>query len=411
MKILHTADWHLDKRLYGIARLEEQAQVLEEIIMIADAEEVDVVLVAGDVFDTFNPGNDAVRLFYNTLKRLTREGQTAVVVIAGNHDSPERVEVATQLAYEYGIVLAGYPFTTPPSFDLSTGLRTLRQDRGFLEIQLPAYDYPLRLLLSPYPNEARIREYLGNQMREQVLSERIENHWYDLAERYCDTQGVNLLVAHLFMAERDSPEPEEAEEEENPIRYLGGSQLFFADQVPPQIQYAALGHIHRTQVLSFSPCPVAYSGSLLPYSFTDDSLLKHVYVVEVAPGQALRTKKDIRAVSYKVPRPLMRYRAAGVANALEWLQVHQEAWVELTILTDTYLTAQERQALAEAHPRILSLIPEMRNLDSWDIDSRPTIDLNRDIRSLFADYFESRKGTRPNEELLKLFEEVLGRRG
>src|SRR5579872_1513255 len=108
MKILHTADWHLGKRLENFSRFEEQVEVLDEICQIADNESADVVIIAGDLFDTFNPTSEAVDLFYKTLKRLANDGKRAVVAIAGNHDSPERIEAPDPLARECGIVFAGF---------------------------------------------------------------------------------------------------------------------------------------------------------------------------------------------------------------------------------------------------------------------------------------------------------------
>ena len=98
MKILHTADWHLGKRLERFERLPEQEVVLEEICEIADRENVDVVLVAGDLYDSFNPTIEATELFYKILRRLTQDGKRPVVAIAGKHDSPTRIEAPNPLA-------------------------------------------------------------------------------------------------------------------------------------------------------------------------------------------------------------------------------------------------------------------------------------------------------------------------
>jgi exonuclease SbcD len=105
LRILHTADWHLGKKLDHFSRLEEQKLVMAEICDIADAQNVDVVIVAGDLFDTFNPPAEAQDLFYKTLFRLTNNGKRAVVAIAGNHDMPERVEAPNPLAEMNGIIL------------------------------------------------------------------------------------------------------------------------------------------------------------------------------------------------------------------------------------------------------------------------------------------------------------------
>src|ERR1035437_3612263 len=109
MKILHTSDWHLGKRLESFSRFEEQKAVLSEICEIADREQVNAIIISGDLFDTFNPPVEAMDLFYKTLKRLANNGQRAVIALAGNHDSPDRIEAPEPLARECGILLAGYP--------------------------------------------------------------------------------------------------------------------------------------------------------------------------------------------------------------------------------------------------------------------------------------------------------------
>ena len=98
MKILHTSDWHLGKRLDEFSRMGDQQEVLEEICHLAEQAQVDVVVIAGDLFDTYNPPAEATELFYKTVKQLSDNGRRAVVAIAGNHDSPERIEAPSPLS-------------------------------------------------------------------------------------------------------------------------------------------------------------------------------------------------------------------------------------------------------------------------------------------------------------------------
>src|SRR5690606_20256230 len=109
MKILHTGDWHLGKRLDHFSRLDEQRAVLSEICEIADKEKVDAVIVAGDLFDAFNPPVEAMELLYRTLRKLSHEGRRPVIAIAGNHDSADRIDAPDTLARECGILFIGYP--------------------------------------------------------------------------------------------------------------------------------------------------------------------------------------------------------------------------------------------------------------------------------------------------------------
>src|SRR5689334_21764985 len=109
MKILHTADWHLGRRLEGRSRHDEQSRVLDEICDIAAEEDVDAVLIAGDIFDSYNPPAESESLFYSTMTRLSDGGRCAVIVIAGNHDSPDRLIASNPYARVLGISTLGYP--------------------------------------------------------------------------------------------------------------------------------------------------------------------------------------------------------------------------------------------------------------------------------------------------------------
>ena len=144
MKILHTSDWHLGKYLEGFSRLEEQKQVLKEICEIADDEKVNAVIISGDLFDTYNPSAEAIELFYKTLKILANGGKRAVIAIAGNHNYPDRIEAPDALARECGIVFAGYPNTIITPFELESGLKLIQSDSGFIEINIPEMNEPLK---------------------------------------------------------------------------------------------------------------------------------------------------------------------------------------------------------------------------------------------------------------------------
>ena len=113
MKFLHTADWHLGKKLNGHSRHPEQVEVLDEICRIAEEKAVDLILVAGDLFDNSNPSIESTELFYKTLRRLSADGSRAVIAIAGNHDSPERI--AAQIHWQGHVVLCWLVFRIPKS--------------------------------------------------------------------------------------------------------------------------------------------------------------------------------------------------------------------------------------------------------------------------------------------------------
>ena len=106
MRILHTSDWHIGKRLMGRERLDEQSAVLDEIALLCERESVDLVLIAGDIFDTYTPSAEAEELFYSKIKLIAGTDRS-VLLISGNHDDGVRLSAASPLATEYGIYIVG----------------------------------------------------------------------------------------------------------------------------------------------------------------------------------------------------------------------------------------------------------------------------------------------------------------
>jgi exonuclease SbcD len=403
MKILHTADWHLGKRLDNFSRLEEQREVMQEICEIADRESADIVVVAGDLFDTINPPVDAVELFYKTLKKLSNNGKRAVVAIAGNHDSPDRIESPEPLATECGIILSGYPNSEIPALKLDTGVEILRSEAGFIELSLPKTSENIRILLTPYANEARLKTYLGAEDSEQELRDILASKWEELAEKYCDDKGVNILLTHLFMIGRGEQQPEEPEDEK-PILHVGGAQVVYADNVPENIQYTALGHLHRKQQMKNSRGLASYSGSPISYSFSEANQKKYVLLIDAQAGKEISLKE----CELTKGRKLLRFKANGIEEAVSWLSENTEALVELTIVSDTFLTSVDRKLLADTHSHIISIIPEIKNIDELVEDDKSNIDLTQPIDDLFKSYFKSKNaGQEPNERIMSLFKEIL----
>ncbi|RMG26053.1 MAG: exonuclease subunit SbcD, partial [Bacteroidetes bacterium] len=319
MKLLHTADWHLGKRLEHFSRLEEQQAVLEEVIDIAEREQVDAVLIAGDMFDHANPSIEAIELFYRSLKRLADGGRRAVVGIAGNHDSPDRIEAPDPLARACGILLLGYPQSRLQPFELETGLKVLRTDAGFVELGLPGQEVPLRLILTPYSNEVRMKKYLGsNEQQAESLRQLLQAHWQRLANTYCDPAGVNVLMTHLFVVKKGQDTSGLEDEEERSVLTLGGAQEIYTENFPPKLHYAALGHLHSFIEVQTQPYPIIYSSSPLCYSVKDRAKQKYVVLVEAEADQPA----SYRQIPLKSGKPALQQRFEHIDEALQWLQAH-----------------------------------------------------------------------------------------
>lgn len=402
IKLLHTADWHLGKRLDNFSRIEEQREVLNEICEIADQHQVDAILIAGDLFDAFNPPIEAEDLFYKTLRRLTRNGQRPVLAIAGNHDSPERIDAPDPLARACGILLIGLPNTVVKPFEDKNTFAITQSVEGFIELTFNHIPFPIRIIHTPYANEVRLKKTLHVADKTTALNEVLQNSWETLAQTYCDTQGVNLLISHLYMMKRGGEELEEPDGEK-PLK-IGNADLIYSDSIPKQIQYTALGHLHRAHQIGEAERPVVYAGSPLCYSFSEAGQEKYVMLVEIEPN----TTATYQRISLKKGRPLTRKRFLTVDEAVEWLQENPNHLVELTLVSDTFLKADDIKRIHQAHDGIITIIPVVNLTHQSDPNQNKQVNLEQDIQGLFADYFKQKNnGQEPNEEIKDLFNEII----
>jgi len=399
MKILHTADWHLGKRLDSFSRMDEQHLVMEEIIQIADQQEVDLVLIAGDLFDSFNPGVEAIELFYKTIKRLAKNGMRPVVAIAGNHDSPHLIDAPDPLARASGIILIGHPNTLVTPFT-AEGFAVLHSDKGFIELRIDGHDYPIRILHTAYANEIRLKQYLGEE-KEVQLNRALAENWRKLAEAYCDDRGVNILTAHLYMNKIGTPLIEEPDGEK-PIK-IGNADLIYSESIPDQIQYTALGHIHGFKNIGSAQKPVVYASSPLCYSFAEAGQTKYVNIVNAVPGKDVTYEQ----IALRQGKPLVRKSFADIGQCITWLSENPETFVELTLKSQTFLKAEDRKLIYQTHSGIVYLIPVVQHDQQNTLDTKE-INLTQDIATLFGDYFKSKNANQaPNEDILNLFREIL----
>lgn len=399
MKILHTADWHLGKRLDRFSRLEEQVLVMNEIVEIADAQNIDLVVIAGDLFDNFNPSTEAVELFYKILKRLSLNGKRPVIAISGNHDSPSLIDAPDPLARECGIILIGHPKATVQPFELEH-FKIPKSAEGFIELEFKNQNFPVRILHTPYANEVRLKEYFGEN-KDVELNNVLKENWKQTADEFCDENGVNILVTHLYMNKKGAPLLDEPDGEK-PIK-IGNADLVFSDIIPHQIQYTALGHLHRFQNIGTEEKPVIYSSSPLCYSFSEAGQTKYVSIIHAEPNKNVSFEK----IALQNGKKLVRKTFDSVENTVEWLQENPNTLVELTLESETFLKAEERKLIYQSHSGIVHLIPKVKNQEFTE-NQFTEINLNQDIQALFKDYFKSKNGGQEaNEDLINLFNEIV----
>ncbi len=397
ISILHTADWHLGKRLGSLTRIDEQKTVLSEICEIADSNNVDVVVIAGDIFDTTNPPTEAIELLYSTLKNLSKKGTRPVIVIAGNHDSPDRIEAPNPLARDNGIIFIGNPKSTYYTETSNTSFSIRQSHESFIEIELKSGEL-LRIITAPFANELRLKEAFMVDKDTEFITY-MTNYWNTLAQTYCDNKGVNILVGHhlcLPIGETSVIEPED----EKPIQAI--STLLPPASIPKQIHYVALGHLHKFQYVYHNP-PIIYSGSPLAYSFAEAMQKKYVVIAQIEPNN----KAIVNAIELHTPKILIKKTCTSTNEAIEWLLQNQDKYVELTIESDTYMTPAEVKHLHQTHNGIIAIIPIVSVTKQENIETIiPSF--SKPIDDLFEEYFMSKNnGQKPSNEIKRMFKRIL----
>ncbi|GGK28293.1 nuclease SbcCD subunit D [Caldalkalibacillus thermarum] len=381
MRLLHTADWHLGRTLEGRSRLDEQAQFLDELYEIVVAEKIDAILIAGDVFDTFNPPAAAEQLFYDSLSRLADKGKRPVVVIAGNHDHPDRLSAAVPLAREQGITILGYP------------------TEEVQHIFIPQAGEELRLAALAYPSESRLNELLAQNHDETVLrdeyDQRIRQVFANMARHFA-ADTVNVAMSHLYVAGGSTTESE------RPIE-VGGAYTVRATSLPSAAQYVALGHLHRPQDVKKALAPARYSGSPLAFSFSETGYAKSVTVVDVKPG----SQAQVHEIHLSSGKPLVRWKAEeGLAAVYHWIEEGRDknAWIDLEVHVEHALSLAEIHRLRKLHPGLIHIRPVFPEQEHKSSSQR---EANLPIDELFKRFYQHQTGGPPEEGLVRLFLELV----
>ena len=257
MRILHTSDWHLGRSFKRVPLLEEQCRFADQVVDLVGSEGIDLVVVAGDVFDRALPPVEAVEAWYGALEQIVDAG-AQVVGIAGNHDQGERIEIPPRLLRE-GVVIRG---------SREPGAVMLEFDDGpLLVAPIPFLDPFLARGLSDGEGAATHQSVLEG--------------WLARVQKDVDRSPRSLVVSHAFV--RGGLESES----ERSLLQVGGAELVDAS-VYKGISYVALGHLHRPQVVGDDR--VAYCGSPLAYSFSETAE-KSLRLVEMGPeGDDLRVE-------------------------------------------------------------------------------------------------------------------------
>lgn len=375
MKLFHTADWHLGKLIQGVYMTEDQRYILQDFINAVEEEKPDAVMIAGDLYDRGVPPTEAVNLLNEVLETIVLKLKTPVLAIAGNHDSPSRLQFAGRILEANGCYMIG---------DLSKVMEPVVLNDEWGEVHFH---------LVPYVDPSVVRHVLDD--------EEIRTH-NDAMKKITgmitanmDPNARHVFVGHAFVTPYGEQE-ENTSESERPLS-IGGAEYVDAAHFS-KFNYTALGHLHQAHsVLNET---IQYAGSPLKYSISEENHKKGYYMVEL-DGQGKVT------IEKHLLRPLrdMRTVKAKMADLLK--QPINEDYVFVRLLDETpVLSPMEK--VRSVYPNAMHVerniqLPAVKNGQAGKEVSRHKMD----PLSLFRAFYQEVKQTPLTEETEAAFTEVL----
>ncbi len=320
MKFLHLADLHLGKRVNGFSMLEDQAHILRQILAILDDEQPDGVLIAGDVYDKSVPSVEAVGLLDGFLTELRARG-VPVLLISGNHDSPERLAFGGRVMDSCGIHIS-------PVYDGALAPVTLQDAFG-----------PVHVWLLPFVKPAHVRRWFPDADIESYTDAMAEA----IAHMDIDTSARNVLVTHQFVTGGTRSGSEELS--------VGGTDNVDSGVFAP-FDYVALGHLHGAQHIGRET--IRYAGSPLKYSFSEARQHKSVTVVTLGE----KGDVQVRTVALTPLRELREIRGS-------YDELTARSFYEHTTYRSNYLhlILTDEQDVFDAMSRLRTIYPYLMTLD------------------------------------------------
>lgn len=397
MRFIHTSDWHLGKSLEGHSRLAEQEKFCKDFIDLVNENDIDMVIIAGDIYDTSNPPAQAEKLFYKTVSELSQNGKRCVLIIAGNHDNPERLSAASPLAHEQGIIILGMPNSYTQHYKYN-GFEIVFSEEGVVELKIK--DESVVISTLPYPSEKRLNEVLvkstDDKDKQQTYTEKI-GEIFKLTTKRFKEDTINIAVSHLFVLGGETTDSE------RPIE-LGGSLIVNTKDLPQNAQYIALGHLHKPQKVS-ERLNAYYSGSPLQYSKDERSYSKGANIVDIKAGE----KPKINQIYFKNYKSIEVFKCSGIEEALKICEENKDRdiWSYFEIKTEEVLAQSDIKKMKDTLKDIIEIRPIITSNEQEEV-----IDMKeKSMGELFKEFYSFSRGVEPKGELMDLFLDIVSEEG
>ncbi len=398
IKVLHTADWHLGKRLEQCERTDEHQHFLDWLVETLSAQKVDVLIVAGDIFDTGNPSNLALKQYYNFLWKASETCCRNVVIIGGNHDSVATLDAPKELLRIFNVhVVGGVPD------ECADQIITIKNKEEKIELVVCAV---------PFLRDKDVRRSVAGETtaeQEGRLKQGISDHYHQFKKHigiYRQNKIPVIATGHLYTSGGTSSDSE------NEI-YVGNLGRISGDQFPAEFDYVALGHLHRPQLVNKMD-HIRYSGSPIPLSFSEAGDCKVVVVAE------FENEKLLKIEQIMIPPCRKLYRIKGnletVRAKLQLInddKMKLPQWIEIQLETEAIvhdLQEQLNHLIRDKHfiEQLFIRQNAIRKAKNLDEKTEEILSLNDlDPRSVFRKKIESAFPTADVSEMLKTFDEAV----
>ena len=380
--------------------MDEQELFLNDFVDIVEKNKVDLVIIAGDVYDNSNPPARAEKMFYDTLKKLSKNGERLILVIAGNHDNPERLVAAGPLAMEHGIIMSGTPKTVIQCGEYGQH-KVINSGEGFIEVEIN--NEKAVILTVSYPSEKRLNEVLYGEMdsdedRVKTYGERIKS-LFDSLEKNYRSDTINLVVSHLFAMGSEEGGSERSIQ-------LGGSYIVNGSCFPKEAQYIALGHVHKPQIVPGTNKKARYSGSPLHYNKKEINITKKCFIIDVKANEEC----VVNEIELKIYKPIEIWKCESISDAIDKCEENKDrnCWVYLEVKCDRYIREDEIKKMKGIKKDILEIIPKLQS-DEED-ESAVTIQ-EKSFEEIFREFYKKERNIEADDEVVNLLLKLVSEEG
>ena len=375
MKIIHTADWHIGQTFFGYDRFQEHQYFLDWLTDQITTQQIDVLLISGDIFDVANPSAQAQRQFYRFLRRVTEQNPgLQIILIAGNHDSKERLGFGNKIFEEEGLYISS------------------KYDGKLKKVELEDEYGKLNIYMLPFVKPVEVKQYFDDEQfgYDEMIHKIIEKEEINTNER-------NIILTHQFVTARG----EEVERTDSEVLSLGGTDNVDVSNYD-KFDYVAIGHVHRPQRIGRDTA--RYAGTMLKYSFSEVKHKKTMPILEFKEKGNIDIKleelvplRDMREIKDTIEELLKKENYEGTN-------------------TDDYIRAiiTNEEPLYDAIGQIRSIYPNVLKLEIQN--SKTTLEIqqenlkevkNKSEIELFNEFYKFQNNVELNDEQKEYIEKII----